>query len=142
MGEYVPTSIKFGGKLQAKFVETLIVLLNDKMFCTDQDGENPDRTNLNERFRADEVNYGQIEAIVDFCKTHQLDYEHWIDACSGEDPTIERWVSGERESLSFSDGEVMIPLARVLEVETLVSGMANLLARAKRWNTPLELKII
>jgi len=149
MGERVPTTIKFGGKLRAEHAERLIELLNeDNFYSEDADltsgGDVDDVVvdHLDDTLRADEVNYGQIEDIIAFCREHKLDYEHWIDACGGGDPSVERVVAGTSETLNYSDGEPMIPLARVIKVETLVTGLADLIALAKRWSTPLKLEIV
>jgi hypothetical protein len=143
MGEYIPATVQFGGKVKRSLIPTLIELLEryDMRAEGDEEAE-PTPENITEKFRGDQINYGQIEDITTFCQSHNIDYEHWADGANGGDPYIVRWIDGKEEMLGYSDGEIMIPLARVLEIETLITGMADLIALARRWAKPLEMEIV
>lgn len=142
MGEWTGVSIKFGGKLKREQADDLIAAIMQnqlRVFVTDDD---PTILNLNLEFGG-EANYGQIEEVTGACQLLGIEYEQVIKGCSAFDGSITRYVGGQLESLnSDEDGEALIPLKQVLEIETLTQGMANLINLAKFWAKPLVLEII
>jgi hypothetical protein len=87
--------------------------------------------NLDHSFVAYEVNYARTDAIEGVCSEHGIDYRKHNEAGGGYGEDIELYVGGVTKLFPASDGEPMIALSRVLEAETLASGLANLIAEAK-----------
>jgi hypothetical protein len=142
MGEYVPVKIKFGGKIQRDQVPHLLVALEQCQLRTETGEADPEPGNLTETFGGD-ANYGQIEEVTSVCHMLNLDYEQITEGSSAFDGSITRYVGKQLESLDCNEaGDALIPLSKVLEIETLTQGMANLINIAKFWAKPLVLEII
>lgn len=81
MGEYIPASIQFGGKLPAAQVNKLIELLNDQnMHVNSLEQEEPNPDNLGAEFFDTEINYGNLNELRNFAHEHGLAYLHWFDS--------------------------------------------------------------
>ena len=99
MGERIPASIQFGGKLKAEFVPELIELLNEQGLLADDD--EPCVNNLGKEFSDNEVNYGNLDSLISFAIKHNLAYVHWFD--SGAE-----WMSAtDKRDLSGRNAELV-----------------------------------
>lgn len=152
MGEYIRTTLTFGGTLKRSDVPELIELLEAKMFYDQVVHESFREGRLTEEMlkdtlTADEVNYGDCTDILNWAADHGLSWRQWMDACSGEDPDI-------RQRITKPDGtyvekrapaeheEPMLPYSAILQADALSTGWATLLADAKWWAQELKLEIV
>lgn len=153
MGEYIRTTLTFGGKLPRSAVPELIELLDEKGFYdqTVYDGHREGRLTeemLKDELVADDVNYGDCTDILNHVTSFGVSYRQWMDACSGEDPDV-------RQRIVMPDGTVvekhaqagdghspMLTYAELLETVNLIDGFAKLIAEAKWWEQELTLEIV
>lgn len=130
MGDRCSVSFKLGGKITKFCAEQLIERMKDEgLRCDDH---SPALDNLDENFWADEVNYGTIESVTDYCEEHGIAYELWNDAGGGYGAGLVRF-DGERREQCPSDNEngPLYPLAEIMKLETLATCLADVLALAK-----------
>lgn len=114
MGEYIAASIKFGGRLSADKVDELIDLLNDKtMHENSSEQAPPSLSNLGAEFYDHEINFGNLDELLDFAHKNGLDYRYWHDGgCEWSPTTYRYYASGERlfELPTLHDGRLAVPL--------------------------------
>lgn len=138
MGDRVTVYMTFGGKLKRSALPEFIELLEGECFASNENssGDYPLELALldGHQLHAHEVNYANTEAIDEFCIEHGLSFDKYHDEGGGFGAGIIRLRDGEAESMPAAEGEPMIPLSKILEVETLATGLADLIALAKRWS--------
>ena len=152
MAERVHVRLHIGGRIKREDAQTLLELLAAKGF--EIDTQTPGFVTLvaaetdvdalagSPPLNAYEVRYGDVSAITKFCADKGLDYHQLTDACGGEDPVLYRRVGGEERTLPGHNGQAMIPIADVLEVETLAKGLGDLIANARWWTAPIQPLVI
>lgn len=152
MGEYIRTTIRFGGTLKRSDVPELIELLEAKQFYDQvvyksfREGRLTEEM-LKDTLVADEVNYGDCSEICAWANDHGLSWRQWMDACSGEDPDIRQRVAGPdgtyvEKRAPAEHEEPMMPYSSLLVIENQIDGFAKLLADAKWWAQELVLEIV
>lgn len=131
MGDRCSVSIKFGGTITKAQARELVNRLAgyDALFNGD---EAPSLDNLDEQFWMEEVNYGQIEDVTDWCQIHGVAYDKWNDAGGGYGAATERHVDGKTMTCpSDKEADALVPLHEVLRAEALASCLADLITTAK-----------
>lgn len=80
MGERIPASIRFGGKITKAAAEELVKLVNDEGLDPDW-GDRGAITveDLTEELGSNEVNYGNLDELICFANNHNLAYVSWFD---------------------------------------------------------------
>jgi hypothetical protein len=73
----------------------------------------------------------RTDGIENVCAEHNIDYRKHNEAGGGYGEGVELRISGVVKEFPACDGEPLIALSRVLETETLVSGLADLIAEAR-----------
>lgn len=103
----------------------------------------PDINNLHEGFWGYEVNYGLIDSVTDYCRAHGVAYELWNESGGGYSAGIKRF-DGTQEISCTSDHEMqaLVPISDILQVETLASGLADLIKLAKFFSGDLPPVVI
>lgn len=142
MGEYVPTTIRFAGRITKAQANDLIVLLAEHSLTTEDGNANePDLFNLDETFGNSEINYGNLDDIEQFCRAVGVAYEHWVDVCGGEPEDVRRWHPGmDGHNIAIcANRNPMVEYSRLLEVENKITVFADLIHEAKFWLEPLGL---
>ena len=131
MGDRCTVYMEFGGKISRQAAEALVKVLEAEGYRSNDTDDEPSIDILDHSFYCHDVNYANIEAIEDVCSEHAIDYRKENDAGGGYGAAIELWVGGVAKTFSCSEGEPCVPLSRVLEVETLACGLADLIAEAR-----------
>lgn len=113
MGEYIPASIQLGGRLPEAKVDELISLLNDKsLYEHTIEQAPPSRENLASEFLNAEINYGNLDELLNFARENQLDYHYWhADGSEWSARTYRYYASGGRsfELPTLHDGTFAVP---------------------------------
>jgi hypothetical protein len=99
MGEYIPASIQFGGKISKQNAEEVIEILRGHSLHTWDDGEEADPTleNLGREFGNSQINYGNLDSLTDFAIEHGLSYRYWYDAGCEWPAATEVYFAGTEE---------------------------------------------
>lgn len=140
MGEYIPASIKFGGKLKREHVDELIercmaFSLNDRW---DDGTQQLTVVDLGSNLSNTSINYGNLDDIIDFCAGIGLDYEQWFDSGPDWSAGMKRGVGGvHKECTTDSDGNPTLSMKELRKVDNLAMALGPLLDLAKWWCTPL-----
>lgn len=136
MGDRCNVNLVISGKLKRESIPDLLAVLGNHYFRLENETELlPDGSNLDELLMAYEVNYADIEDVEAVLIELGLDYEKYNDAGDGYSAATKRKIGDRCEQ---ADGETpSLPYARILEIETLASGMGNLIQEARFWATPL-----
>lgn len=141
MGEWIPASIKFGGKLKREHVAPLITLCRSFNLNTEMSDSRDIEIRESDLFLTlsnSSINYGNLDDIINFCASIALDYEHWFDSGPGWSPGIKRRVGDRFEECICSESDApMLSMASLRTTMNLVSGLAIILDTAKWWCTPL-----
>lgn len=131
MADTCAVYIKFGGKISRQAAKDLIAVLKDQgYYWDDGSGGDPEMGNIDEDFCCDEVNYANIDAIGLVCREHGIDYHMTHGAGDSFAAGCVRLMGGRHEECVDDDGP-LVPLKKVLEVETLASGLADLIDLAR-----------
>lgn len=143
MGERVPASIRISGKLRQEHVEDLLDIINNTYaLCPDWDEQDVpvtlDDLKRNVQLTSSELNYGNVEDLVAFCEQHGLDYDHWVDECSGDPEMVYRYVDGELHTSMALEGCAAVRLDRLIEPDMLAAGLGPLLQAARFWSAPMR----
>lgn len=135
MGDRVTVRFTFGGKIKRSEVDDLMKLLREENAYSQETGGKVTLDDLLEgnELYVPEVNYAQTDEIDTFCEMHGIDFDKWHESGGGFHGAAIRMRNSVLSELPAIDGEPMVPLSKVLEVETLVTGMANLVNLAKQW---------
>lgn len=137
MGEYVSTMIQLGGPILRPVAADLARMMTSYDLRVDFDGAGPRIDNLGACFGACEVNYGDLGAVTAICHQRGIAYQQWIDACSGDPADIRRF-DGESFASGPADGlHPCLRWERLLAVESLATGLGDLIREAKWWCAPL-----
>lgn len=143
MGEYIPASIQLGGRLPEAKVDELIGLLNDKtMYENTPEQALPSRGNLGAEFYNNEINYGNLDELLDFAHENGLDYRYWhSDGPEWTAQTYRYYASGERffELPTLFDGNLAVPLNLIRQLGTFEHVMDYILQTQA---DPLSLEIV
>lgn len=136
MGDRCDVWIKFGGKISRQAAEALIEVLNDEyytVFGSNPDGgEKVEMGDLDEEFSAEEVNYANIDEIDAVCREHGIHYDMQHGAGGGYSAGCIRFLNGRKEETpATNELEPLVPLKKVLEVDTLASGLGKLIDLAR-----------
>ena len=149
MGDRVSVDMKFGGKISVEALDRLILELDSERFFEGASASLTSRgvagvpvadklSALAGWLHADDINYAYTDGIDGVCQHYKIDFDKRHDAGGGFGACVLRMRDGVlRAYPSDEEGEATIPLSRVLQVETLVSGLADLIAEAKAWAQPL-----
>lgn len=118
MGEHVPASIKFGGKLSRTLANELVDLVNAEGLDPDW-GNSGDITieDLDKDLGHNEVNYGNLDTLESFAQENGLAFVAWFDA--GGDWTQgfhKQDIDGRYEELS---GATANPVFSAKEIRAL-----------------------
>lgn len=130
MGDRCDVYIKFGGRISRAAAEALVTVLKDEHYRSD-DQDEPEIGNLDESFLSEEVNYANIDAIIAVCHEHHIDYDMWHSAGGGYGEGCERFMDGVTHQCANSDDGPLVSLRSLLDVETLASGMGDLIKLAR-----------
>lgn len=121
MGEYFPAMIEIGGRLNEEDLESLANAANEDGCGFDWDDSDDITicditTQLTEGqclcFTNPQARYGNLDALQNFCKEHDLPYRYHNDAYGYIEAGIETWdpVNLEADCPSNNRGEVLIGL--------------------------------
>jgi hypothetical protein len=130
MGDRCTVSIKFGGKISEAQATTLLELMEPYDFSVGYGGGgaltlDDFRNPSDEDFIAEEINY-----------------EKWNGAGGDYSEAVERFDGTKSVECAFCDGPT-IPLSDILQVETLASCLAPLIAKARFMLDPFpELEVV
>jgi hypothetical protein len=146
MGEWFPASITIGGRLSDDQLDALVAAANDDGAGFDWDQGTLTAADVRARlsdppgpltFTNPEASYGDLDALVDFCRAHALSYRSHSDAHYEINAETSYWTPGMEHPAhlpSDNDGAVLIPLddlrARLAEGKTLAEVVATLDERA------------
>lgn len=123
--------IKFGGKISRQAAEALVRALNNEGYICNATGEGPSLDNVDEDFSADEVNYANIDAIGAVCREHGIDYDMSHGAGGSYGAGCLRMMGGKHHECAGGDEGPMVPLNKILDTETLASGLGDLIQLAR-----------
>lgn len=148
MGEWVRADIVIGGKITAEQADHIIDelkahnwRLQDPRAHPSYD-DTPSRDNLGGQFYG-EANYGSFSELTDWLKAEHIPFDYSHDA--GGD-----WAEGrifstgsECRTTALIDNEPVMLLKDIIATESLASGWAELIAKARWWRDaklpPLEI---
>lgn len=130
MGERISCSFQVGGKLTKVQAEELL----ERAKVYDEDIAIAD---IGEQWWFDDVNYGNLDELVDYCRAAGLDYEYWSDAGSEWDAHRDRYVGGEMVSFPCGHNGDYVTLDELTNLDALATGWAELHQRIKKWREPL-----
>lgn len=134
MGERIPASIQFGGKISRADAEELVNLVNAEGLDPAW-GDSGDVTvaNLGECLASNEVNYGNLDDLEIFATEHGLAYVQWFDAgCDWTQGGTKRDLEGRVETYM---GTVDEPLYSAPEI--MKHGVEVILEEADWLKMPL-----
>lgn len=139
MGDRCGVYFQLAGKIKREHVPGLIEhMLNEGLQGNTPNTTEPTAENLHENFYADEVNYGTIDAVTDYCLEHQIAFELTNGAGGGYGAGIRRFDGVRDEQADSGDWGPMVAYSDILKVETLATGLATLIADARFWAADLE----
>lgn len=143
MGDRVTVYLTLHGKVTKTQAEELLGHLEGYSFTNNHTGEPPTIETLGEHLSADEVNYGSINNVVSYCAEHGIAYDYHHEAGGGYGAFTYRFDGEKADEASYHEGEAMVPFSRILETETLASGLGNLIEEARFWNKTLpDLEVV
>lgn len=137
MGDRCSVYVRFGGRISTRSADALIEVLESECYRSNETDKKPCRDNLDQEFYAHEVSYGCIDEIESVCEEHRIDFEAWNDAGGSYGEQITRCIGGDITCWPTNEREVMFPASRILEAETLATGLGNLIAEARLAAAPL-----
>lgn len=132
MGDRVTVYLNLYGKVAKSHAEALLPLLKEHDFRVSETYDEPDIRTMGESLVCHEVNYGDISDIVDCCWDYGIAFEYFHPAGDGFAARIYRYDGEKLRESGYDDGP-MLSYREVLEVETLVTGMASLIESARFW---------
>lgn len=134
MGDRCTVLFRVGGKISELRARKLIRLMDDYGLVSVEDGEHePNFDNLGDWFEAEEINFGTMATLTDYCMTLGIPYILENGQGGSYGPGIDKFMDGEQRTAEHVDGEPLVPYSRILETESLVSALAPLIAEAKFW---------
>jgi hypothetical protein len=142
MGDRCQVWIKFGGQITRAQAEELVERLENYAFSPDWKfhltTKRMDESieTLDEILWAEEVNYGCVDEVTDYCAEQGIAYEVWNGAGGDYGEGIARSLDGQYDSAACVEGMPLVPMADLLQAETLVSGFADVLKRARFMTGP------
>lgn len=142
MGDRCSVYLQIAGKITRAQAEEIIERLDRYDMHINETGKKPTVETLGEYMSADEINYGRIEDITDYLIGIGAPYELQNDAGGGYGAGIERFDGIDQHHAGYDDGP-LVSYSRILEVETLASGLATLIEEARFWCAPMgELEVV
>lgn len=145
MGDRCTVSISFGGIITRTVAEGLVNAMDGWGFMDStwtkpisaDDMDHAIATLLENGPTAEEINYGDISEVTNYCQEHGIAYDKWNGAGGDYTEGLERFVGGVKRSAGIIDGEPAIAISRLLKAESLATGLGDLLAEARWWAEPL-----
>lgn len=131
MGDRCDVWLTFGGHISKRSAEALVAQLKEDGFHCDMSGKEPSLDNLGETFTCEEVNYANTDDIEAVCTEHGICFEKYHSAGGDYGAGKSKFAAGVYMEFSCDDGEPVIPLSRILDVEKSVDTFAKLLGQAK-----------
>ena len=142
MGDRCSITLELGGKITEQQVRELCELMVAENLLADGTHA-PCRDNIDETFYADEVNYGLIKPVTDYCDAAGIAYELWNAAGGSYGEGVTRSDGTRTETCPCSEAVPMHPLSEILRVEALASGLAKAIDLARFMCGPLpQLEIV
>ncbi len=138
MGDRCRVTLSFGGRITEAQAQELIERLAEYDFRIEETYRAPTLDTLGDDcLAAEEVNYGDVDNVTAWCRAQSIAFDYRNDAGGSYSEGVARFDGQRYEELTASECVPTIPLSRVLETETLITGMGALIDLAKFMSAPL-----
>lgn len=140
MGDRCYVRLELGGRITEEQADRIEMIFVENGFYTETypQPEQPHRPSAtNTLFGADEVNYGDTDFITDYLGEQKIPYEKHNEAGGSFGEALERFDGETTRIAAANEGEAVVHYSRILEADALVSGWADLIAKARFWDTPM-----
>jgi hypothetical protein len=137
MGDRCNMTLTFHGAITLEQADELIDKLAFYDFVVqslDDDPYDPNKkllaTELSETLDAEEINYADISLVTNYCLSEKIAFEVWNSAGSGYPEGIVRFDGNESKTFTYYEGEALIPLSKILDINALTTGLTELMEDA------------
>lgn len=133
MGEYIYASFRAGGRISRNQAQKLVEIGTAYGLSVDGGGGELTIEDVGKEWSDDQINYGNLDDLTDFCARQKLDYEHHYESGGEWDATTIKVIDGVAVEFAVGQEGAVVPISELVKLDALASGWAKFHEKIRVW---------